>query len=127
MASTVTVSVDVQVQSGPKVSYSLVEQVDAYGLTEVVIPKNTTSKEIPIIPAAPGDIRLLLITADVYGTISYVPKDGTAAGAKVIALNAPQLLIGGSIGMLEKVPHVLVFTTTPAQDVKVQILVGRKI
>lgn len=127
MASTVTVSVDVQVQSGPKISYSLVEEVEAYGLTEVVIPKKAKDREIPILPATPGEIRFLVITSELYGALSCVPKEGDTTGKKVIWLTAPQFLIGGGIGMFENVPHALVFTNSQDQDIKIQILVGRKL
>jgi hypothetical protein len=128
VASTVTVSVDVQVQSGPKASYALVESVETYGLTEVVIPKNTTGKEVPVVPSGPGQVRLLSITADRYKDLKYKAQDSTPALGPEITLDGPQLFFGGTVALLGKTPNSLVFTNaSTTDDANVRILVGRKI
>jgi len=130
VASTITLDVDVQVQGGPKASYSLVETVEAYDVVDAVIPKLASSLpqevEVLVQPAGTGDVRVLLITADHYGDLTYAPKDNTGTGANDIVLDAPQLLVGGALGLLEKVPQILVFINmSTTQDAAVRIIVGR--
>lgn len=129
MASTFTVNVDIQVRNGPRASYSLVESVDAYDVVDVVIPKVASlpqEVEVLVQPAGSGDVRVLLITADRYQDLTYAPKDGTGEGANDVVLDSPQLLIGGAVGLLEKVPQILVFTNgSLTNDATVHILVGR--
>ena len=130
MPSTIAVSVVVQVQNGPKTSYSLVESVEAYDVVSVVIPKMASSLpqevEVLVQPAGSGEVRLLLITADRYRDLTYTPKDGTGTGSADTVLDAPQLLIGGALTLLEKAPQILVFTnSSTTNDATVHILVGR--
>jgi hypothetical protein len=129
MASTVTLSVDVQVQSGPKASYALAETVETYGFTEVVIPKNTAApgKEVPLIPAGPGQIRVLSITSSLYKDLKYKAQDTAPSLGPEIALDAPQLFLGSTIGLLGKTPNSLVFTNSGTEDANVRILFGRKL
>lgn len=126
MASTVTVNVDVQVLSGPKISYSLVESVDGYDFIDIVIPKSTASKEIPVASIGAGQVRVLFISADRYQDLKYKPKDNTGTLGREITLSAAHLFLGDSA--LDKAPSALVFANASiTTDAKVQILVGRKI
>ena len=130
MASTITLSVNVEVQSGPKSSYSLVETVEAYALTEVVIPKSTAApgKEVPIVPGGPGQVRVLAITSDRYTGIKFKAQDNVPAVGPEITLDAPQLFLGSTVALLGKTPNSLLFTNASAtDDANVRILVGRKI
>ncbi|HET9228765.1 MAG TPA: hypothetical protein VFR31_18950 [Thermoanaerobaculia bacterium] len=128
MATTITLNADVQVQSGPKASYALVDSVEAYGLTEVVIPKNGTDVEIPVVPAGPGQLRVLSITSDRYQDLKYKAKDSTGAKGTEVTLDSPQLFYAGTIALLGKTPHSLLFTNSSTTiDANVRILVGRKI
>lgn len=126
MASTVTVNVDVQVLSGPKMSYSLVESVDGYDFFDVVIPKSTTSKEVPVASVGAGQVRVLFISSDRYQDVKYKPKDSGGILGREITLSAAHLFLGDSA--LDKAPSSLVFSNaSAAADAKIQILVGRKI
>lgn len=131
MASVFTVSVDVQVQGGPQASYSVVESVEAYDVVNVVIPKMAASLpqevEVLVQPGGSGAVRFLMITSDRYQDLTYAPKDGTGTGAQDIVLNSPLILIGGAIGLLERVPQSLVFiNSSVTNDATVHILVGRE-
>jgi hypothetical protein len=131
VASTITLSVNVEVQSGPKSSSSLVETVETYGLTEVVIPKGAVGPgkevQVPIVPAGPGQVRVLAITADRYQDLKYKAQDNVPALGPEVTLDAPQLFLGATVGLLGKTPNSLVFTNASTTDANVRILVGRKI
>jgi hypothetical protein len=129
--SSVTLNVDVQVQSGPRISYSLVESVEGQDLTEWVIPKGNTpaGTEVNVQPANLNKIQLVAITADSYAGIKYKTKEGTAAGdlGDEIILDAPHLFFGaGAVALLKKAPKSVVFFNTSAADIRVTILVIRK-
>lgn len=122
---------DVTVTGGPKSSVSRSIMVDAYDKLDATIPKKNGEKpgaaKLNVQPGASEKVKLLLITASVYGdgkkpSVSYTVEGGSE---DEITLDQPQLLSGGLTTLLGKNPEIFNFKNPTDADVTVQILVGR--
>ena len=101
-------------------------EVDAYDVVKVSIPKSGGTASILLQPATGTDkVSFVTISANHYGsTLTYtVDPDAT-----VRKLDAPQILVGkGSVAFLNSTgnPKQVDFTNGLAEDVDLQIVVGR--
>ena len=112
-------TLNVQVVDGPKVSASDMVKVDAYDKMEAVIPAGGSAT----VAVQPGmGAQLLIITADSYEDLTYeVDGSGTT-----LTLDGALVLFGaGAVSLLGSTQNQFAFTNGGAEDVKVDILVGR--
>lgn len=117
---------NVKVENGPVIAESDTLAAEAYEEIEVIAKKKVTDKKVDVQPGQAGQIKFMLITASKYQGDKLSYKLGTAAGAKVIVLDAPQFFIGaGMISLLEPEPKEIYVTNKLDEDVKFGILVGR--
>jgi hypothetical protein len=98
---------------------------EAYDRIDVALPAKTNGDTVKVVDVQPGDagqVQLLLITASQYQpALTY-----TVDARPPVELDAPQLLVGkGAVGLLGGAVNAIEFTNANAQDIKVQILVGR--
>ena len=133
MSEKISVTLDVQVIGGPRISESLTKEVEAYDKIEVLILKNTNDKEVDVQPGGSGQVKFLMIRLtdpQKYSdkvTYKVNTKGTVATSVPAIELDAPQILIGiGGIKLLDQAPTKLFFSNAwPTDDISVQILVGR--
>ena len=124
MAERINITVSAKIKSGPSISFSESLSVDAYDKLDIVVAPGTP-KTIQLLPPGTTSVHLLLIKSSQYSDqISYTVN---GAGSTII-LDTPQNFIGlGSLATLDDAndPATLVFTNDLAEDVNIQILVGR--
>ena len=122
MTETVNWSINVNIAQGPDITVASKLDLDAYDKIAVVIANGET-KEVEVQPGDTDEVKLLLITSDVYGdALTY------ELGGDTVKLDEAQLLVGsGGVGLLPAAPKMLKFSNGlgPDNDAKVQILVGR--
>ena len=102
--------------------------VDAYDVVTATIPKGGVTTNVPVLPPSnAGDVLLMVVNSSQYDpTVSYT-VDGVGVSHK---LDAPHILTGvGAVGLLNSAapPQTLKFTNNLANDITVQVVVGRKI
>ncbi len=102
--------------------------VDAYDVAAVTVPATTNNFAVPIQPGTgAGDVVFLVISSSQYDAgISYTVD---ALGAAHV-LDGPHMLVGaGAVSLLNSTapPQKLTFNNTLANDINVQVVVGRKI
>lgn len=116
-------SFNVEVLEGPKVFDSQTIDVEAYDKVEVVIDAGASDLEVTVQPGGEGQVKFLMIRSSLYGEdLTYKVNSNTT----VIELDAPQLLLGkGAVKLLDSAPASLLFTNNTAENVTIQILVGR--
>lgn len=115
----------VQVSSGPQVAVEGKLPVEAYDTLAVLVPAGAEDFEIEVQPGGSGQVQFLLIRCSSYGTdISYKVND---TGNEAIPLDAVQFLMGSGVIQLlhSDGPQKLFFKNDTADEVLVQILVGR--
>lgn len=99
-------------------------EAEAYDRIAVALPKETNGAKpvtVEVQPGNTGQVKLLLLTASVYGEVTYMVDDRKSS----ISLDAPQLFVGtGAVRLLGAVKE-LHFTNNGTAEVQVQILVGR--
>lgn len=118
MPEKISWTLNVQVLGGPKVSAADVIEVDAYDRVEAVVPASG-SVTVDVQPAAGA--QFLLTTASSYENLTYTVDGGTP-----VTLNGAHVLIGsGAVGLLGTTQNQFVFNNGGAEDVTVNILVGR--
>ncbi len=94
---------------------------EAYDVLAVDVTAGGT-ETVEVQPGAAGQVQLLLITSDYYGTDQTYEVDGSGTS---IALDAPLLLVGtGAAGLLGAINEIA-FTAPAGQDVAIQVVVGR--
>lgn len=124
MAEVIDIRVSAKVRNGISISFSVPLDIEAYGKLNVDIVAGAT-KTIPLLPSGTTDVRFLLIKSSQYDKkISYRVN---GAGTKII-VDTPQTFIGaGSLAALvaSNVPESLEFKNDLADDINIQILVGR--
>jgi|SRR5215203_674189 len=124
MSEKINWTLNVQVVGGPKMSASQTVTVDAYDKIQVPVDAQDTDKVVEIQPGSVGRVQFLLISSNQFGDdLTY--KVNNAGDA--IKLDAQQLLIGdGAVGLLgASPPETLSFTNDLAQNVNIEVLVGR--
>jgi hypothetical protein len=120
-------SLNLQVASGPKLSEAKVVELEAYDKLTVTIKKAAQNIKIELQPGGAGQVQLLFISADKYGDkLTYKVNASAAAGDDIISLDGPLLLLSkGAVKLLDAAPSSLFFSNGLAEDVTLQILVGR--
>lgn len=124
MAEVINITVSAKIKSGPIISFSESLNVDAYDKLDVTVAPGAPST-IQLLPLGTTSVHFLLIQSSQYSDqISYMVN---GAGSTII-LDTPQNFIGlGSLAALDDVndPATLVFTNSLAEDVNIQIFIGR--
>ena len=115
-------AVNVQVTGGPKLAATQSLSVDAYDMIDLSIKKASTA-DVEIEPGVAGRVKLVLITADLYDTLSY------EADGKAHALDGPALLVGGgAVALLQAKLGSLKFTNKHATEPRtIHVFVGRNV
>jgi len=128
----IDVSVSVKVSEGPTLSTAQTIECDAYDKAEVVVATGGT-EDVEVQPSPAAQVELLVITASKYeiadsqAQITYQLCDnaGDPTGSAEV-LNGPLVLVGsGAVDLLGGKPWKLQFVSTFAEDVTVEVLVGR--
>ncbi|MCP4410564.1 MAG: hypothetical protein GY807_23040 [Gammaproteobacteria bacterium] len=132
MSENISLSLDVQISGGPKISASQNIQVEAYDSIKVTIRGTgdasgaDTDKEVEVQPGGTGQVSLLTITSNRYDSgLTYKVNSNANPG---IELDKPHVLAGqGAVGLLDAAaPTSLFFSSAIAENAEIHILVGRK-
>lgn len=123
----ITWKVEASVTGGPSQSVTSSVDVEAYGQTSVDIAGNAVDAEVET-GANTGDVHLLFVTASRY--TDPLTFKVNAAGNPEHTLDGPLLLVGGGgLGLIAPAvgdtPTSLLFTNPTADDVTVELIVGR--
>lgn len=124
MPETINWSFSVAAVDGPRIHGSDALDVDAYDKASVVLAAGATDVDVQIQPSSTaGRVRVLVIGSSAYDPGITFSAD---AGTSVFALDGPVVLIGsGAVELLGAAPQTLRLGNTTAEDVTVDILVGR--
>ncbi len=134
MAGKITWTLNVQVSQGPNVSATDQLAVEAYDKIDVVVNgtdnggDETVSTEVEIQPSAAGQVQFLLIKSSQYHATDLTYSVSTAEPDKTLRkkLDALQVLIGhGAVELLGPALDSLFFYSGLAEDVTIEVLVGR--
>jgi hypothetical protein len=118
----IKVSVDVQIASGPRLTFNHELSVDAYDRLDVVVPKDDVETTVEVHPGDLSGVQLLVIRSS---TPDAKVKFENGAG-NWVGLGNPLLLTGEGVGVLvPAVPGTLKFKNALTVPVTVTILVGR--
>ena len=130
MPTNITWKLNLEVQSGPKVSEARTVQVDAFDRIQVTVPDDAVTPgplEIEIQPGGPGQIKVLLIRSNVYGDdLKYQVHDNTTD--ERVLNDALFLAGGGSLDLLEDAAaplDKLLVSNKTGGPVLLEIIVGR--
>ena len=127
MSEVINITVSAKVKNGPSISFSNSLNVDAYDKLDILVASGGTPKTIQLLPSGTTSVHFLLIKSSQYSDqLSYTVN---GAGSKIL-IDTPQSFIGlGSLAALDDSsdPETLVFTNDLAEDVSIQILVGRNV
>ena len=116
------------IAGGPSSTLSQKLAVDAYDVVNATVPTGGAATSVPIQPSSTaGDVLFVVVSSS-----QYDPKVSYTVDALGVAheLDAPHILTGaGAVGLLNSAasPQTLVFTNNLANDITVQVIVGRKI
>ena len=101
--------------------------VAAYDVVNVTIAASATGVAVPIQPSTTaGNVILLVISSSQYDAKVTYTVDGIGTSH---VLDGPHVLVGaGAVSLLNAVqpPQTLTFDNTLANDINLQIVVGRK-
>ena len=124
MPETINWSFSIAAVNGPRISGSDTLEVDAYDKVNVALAAGATDIDVEVQPsAAAGRVRVLSIASTSYDSGITFSAD---AGTTNFPLDGPVVLIGsGAVELLADAPQTLRFSNTTADDVTVDILVGR--
>jgi len=116
------------IPGGPVFALSSNLAVDAYDVVTATVSKSGGQTTVPIQPSTTvGDVLFVAVSSSQYDpTVSYTVD--SVGGSH--ALDAPHILTGaGAVGLLNSAapPLNLKFTNNLANDITVQVVVGRKI
>jgi len=146
LAEQVTVLLATNVTGGPSTSVSHSFQLTAYDRVSITIPgvdkpvpnrpvSDPANASVPALavevqPSSDTDrVTVLAITSDRYSAdLMYSVTDGDTEGAKHVALDTGQLLVGGAVALLRAAPRSLSFRNGmgAGNDANVTIFAGRK-
>jgi hypothetical protein len=127
MAHTIQVVTTIKINGSQVMSLSKSIPVEATDSIDVDLPAAAVDREVEVQPAnTSGRVSFLAITADHYDALlTYSTTSNSPPG---IAVDQPHVLVGeGAVGLLDPTAHPtsLFFTNGLAEDVRIQILVGR--
>ena len=127
MAHTIQVVTTIKINGTQVTSLSRSIGVEATDSIEVDLPGGTSiEREVEVQPTSTsGRVIFLAISADRYDALLTY---STTSGGSPIALDQPHVLVGqGAVGLLDPAapPTSLFFTNGLAEDIRIQILVGR--
>jgi hypothetical protein len=129
MSDNISLTMNVHVSGGPKMTTTRTITVEAYDSIKVTILGTDSGsadadKQVEVQPGGSGQVSFLSITSDRYDAgLTYKVN---SSGNPAIALDQPHVLIGkGAVGLLDPAPAELFFSSSIAADAEVQILVGR--
>ena len=124
MSEKIKYSLSVQVVGGVSLPITGEVTPEAYGKIQVAVTAGASDMEVNLQPGGANLAEFLLIKSTSYGSaLTYKVND---AAATAIALDGPHVFIGkGAVGILDSAPTKLFFSNGLAQDVTVDILIGR--
>lgn len=125
MAEVINISVNAKIKSGPTVSFSNSLSIDAYDKLDITVEPGAPATVVQLLPAGTTSVHLVIIKSSVYSDLITYTVNGAGAD---IAVDTPQSFIGaGSLTALAgaAIPETLEFTNGTADDITIQILVGR--
>jgi hypothetical protein len=118
---TLSWTLNVDVQGGPKLGVAQAVTIDGYDNTVVIVPGGKTNT----VDIQPGTVKFLAVLADRYdGKLSYK----TSTTGSPITVDAPQIFTGAAVGLLglTGTPPALIFSNSDAtKQVTIQVLAGR--
>ena len=124
MPEIIDIAFSARVKNGPTIAFSNSLEVAAYDKLEVSVSAGGV-ETIQLIPIATTAVTCLVIQSSQYSpSITYQVNGGGDA----IVLDSSQSFMGvGAVSALDSAaqPSTLVFTNGLADDVQIQILVGR--
>jgi len=130
MSEYIVLKINIEIPNGPKITLNRTLTVDAYDKIDITVPSGASDQPVELQPSeSAGQVKFLLVASDWYGeALSYKVNSDTTP----FELDESHLLIGkGATAMLDPAPMQLFFTNTTsgedAEDVNVQILVGRDV
>lgn len=101
--------------------------VEAYDVASATIAAGASDIDVVVQPSSTaGDVVFVVVFSDTYGAGLTYKIDG---GGTAHALDAPHLMLGaGAVGLMNggAPPQKLTFSSTLANDAKVQVIAGRK-
>lgn len=117
-------SLNLQIAGGPRLVAARSIDVDAYDSFNLNVESAGADVEVELQPGGAGQVKVLIITSDHYGSeVTY--KVNSSANDPVV-LNQPLILTGeGAVGLLDPTPQSLFFGNGLPEPVAVQILIGR--
>lgn len=127
VATSINWTLNVHVTDGPKVSATDALAVEAYDKISVVVAASEQDKQIEVQPSA-GQVQFLLIKSTQYHATDLTYSVGAAEPTKADRnkLDALQVLMGsGAVELLGSPPDKLFLYNDLAEDVTVEVLVGR--
>ncbi len=120
----ISLSVQVQVPGGPSVSLTTDMETEAYDSIKVTIPAAADKKKVDIQPGGGTQVKFLMIYSDTYS--EQIEFRANVAANPAHKLDKPVVLSGeGSVGLLDPAPKSLFITNALAEDIVVEVLVGR--
>ena len=128
MAGKITWTLNVQVSKGPNVSATDELLVEAYDKIDVAVAASEQGKQVEIQPGGAGQVQFLLLKSTQYhaADLTYSVSTAEATKADRNKLDALLVLIGnGAVELLGTAPDSLFFYNDLAEDVTIELLVGR--
>jgi hypothetical protein len=124
MTTSINLTMQAQVSGAGSASGSHNLQVEAFGNVAVTVPAGG-NLVVDVQPSGTDQVELLFITASTYSDLLTYNVSG-ANGATGVRLNAPQLFAGtGAVRLLGETQNTITFDNGEAEDIDVEILVGR--
>lgn len=123
---TIKVSMAAAVAGGETLSDAVDLDVAAYtSMSGTVVDKGGLLFSLQ--PDAGEKVRLLFLTAEKYGDLTYSIQSANTnpTAALGLELNEPQLLIGDTVKAVEPSPHYLAFWNAGDESINVKVMVGR--
>jgi hypothetical protein len=124
MPETITWSQSVRLPSGLQRSTSQLIEVEAYDVVETTVGADAADLEIQVQPGPAAQVRFLMIEPS--GDLDDLTYKVNNAGNPEIGLTGPQTFVGPeAVALLGADPGSLFFSSGPANDAVVRIVVGR--
>lgn len=127
MSKSIQVAIRVAIGNSYSTSVNRTLSVEAYDVIEVIVNKGDADRKITMQPGDEDQVQLLLVTATDYDTgLKYTLNTSAGAGAELIDLDSPLLLVGhGALGLLGGAPESIFLTNGSDKPATVTIVVGR--
>ena len=124
MAEEIKYSLSFQVVGSTTMPVSGKIEPEAYSKIQVEVPAAASDLAVNLQPSGTKLADFLLIKASKYGTdLTYKVN---SSGATPIVLDGPHVFIGnGAVAILDSDPTQLLFSNALAEDVTIDILLGR--